>query len=275
MAQYGLDIEGSSCFDMRTLQNLQRIIQTRNDELKSIKAELTKSLNKQQEMNQELGFIKTMVMIVGVFVAICMAIVMYLYLSHNTIIEKPHSHTINYDEVLKQLTKLDEKYENIPVAIAELKTLLGNSTLVNVVPCDCDNNSDVQKTQKRAREPTNENRLDIKLSHKKIQGIPKHNLNVILTHIADEIVEDILTGVQSQNIKFTRGESEKMAIHQNIYKSIDSWISNKGHQFNAARKLSLALSEIDINIAMEIKMSDKGNDVDLTANVIIESVSFY
>ena len=110
---------------------------------------------------------------------------------------------------------------------------------------------------------------------KKYKGIPKHNLNVILTHIADEIVADILNGVKSQNIKFTGGESEKTAMRQNIYKSIDCWICNKGHQFDATRQLSLPLNEIDIKIAMGIKMVDKGNDVDLIADVIIKSVLLY
>ena len=85
LAQYGLDAEGSgrSHLDIMKLQSLQRSIQTRNDELKSIKAELSKSLNKQQEMRQELSSIKTMVMVVGVFVAICMQL-LCIHIFHTT-----------------------------------------------------------------------------------------------------------------------------------------------------------------------------------------------
>ena len=226
-----------------------------------------------RKTRDELERIKLVIFIISIFIGMGFA---YLVSS---------SRHPNCDDVLSE--KLDfmlaHNYENAKQTINDLREEVRhlNKMCACIYGRDCrkNNTSDgiegnVANTDNHAGEIRE---LDVAISERKMKGIPKSNFDAVLNDFVNEMSEDILQYLKSDNldinIEIDEGEDAK-TIRDNVRGVIDEFAS-KGYEFDQQTELSIELRHVRIHSQIRVAMEDKGTKCDLNAIVVTNALYYH
>ena len=227
-----------------------------------------------QKTQDELERIKLVIFIISIIIGMGFA-----YLVSSSIYP-------NCDDVLSD--KLDfmlaHNYANATQTINDLREEIKHLNII----CACIYGGDCSKDKANADKMEESlantdhhsgelRELDVAISEREMKGIPKSNFDAVLNDFVNELSEDILEYLKSDNLNIKveiDEEEDAKTIRDNVRSVIDEFAS-KGYEFEQQTELSIELRHVRIHSQIRVVMEDRGTKCDLNAIVVTNALYYH